>query len=203
MPYLFLALWLLLGLPHAYAQEHRIHLQAGWTASYIQRYAAAAPLGTKSNFVDARSVSHAPYIGLEYEHGFTRSSPCDHWQLSTGLHVLTFGANRALFPNALPNADTYLTLPLLLGHVWRFNRRWQLTIEGGTEVGFALQQRSDPLGNTWGNVNVVAAIEVGWHRLRFGTRLQVGVTDYRLINDSIYRHSGLTTYVGYRLWSRE
>lgn len=202
MRYNYVLLWLLLGLTQASAQEHRIQVQAGWTASSIQRY-AATPTLFQSTFVDNRAPFHAPFVGVAYEYGFTQIDPCNHWQLSTGLSVATFGSNRSNVASPLPYSESYLTMPLLLGHRWRFDRRWHLTVQAGAEIGWALVRRQVALGNTWGNINAVAAVEIGWHRLKLGTRLQVGLTDYRIIDDALFKHGGLTTYISYLLFQRQ
>lgn len=199
MRYHSFLLWLLLGLGQVYAQEHQVHLQAGWTVSSIQRY-ATTPTFTPSSFIDNRAPLHAPFVGAVYTYGFTQIDPCDHWQLSSGISIVTLGSNRSITPSLLPYSDSYFTIPILLGHHWRFNRRWHCTVKAGAEIGWALIQRRVSLGSTWGNVNAVLAAEVGWHRFKLGTRLQVGLTDYRIINDALFRHGGITTYCSYLLY---
>lgn len=202
MQYNYMLLWFLLGLGQAYAQEHRVQLQAGWTVSSIQRY-ATTPTLFESSFIDNRVPFHAPFVEVAYEYGFTQINPCNHWQLSTGVSVVTLGSNRSNVLSPLPYSDSYLTLPILLGHRWRFDRRWHLTVQAGAEVGWALVRRQAALGTTWGNINAVVAAEIGWHRFKLGTRLQVGLTDYRIIDDALFRHGGLTTYISCLLFHRQ
>ncbi len=195
MLYVVLCVLCCCGLLPSYAQSSSNHfgIYGGWTYSYLQRFPSPATTP------DARIPFHFPYVGFEYE----RTEGV--WRLSSGVICTVFGANDDFTPGSqLPYADAYLAVPLLVGPRWRLGRtrrgRAFLTLEIGVEIGFALVQYQAQTGTTWGNINTAAAVEWEHRRYRVSTRQQLGVTDYRIIQGSTYRHLGVTTYVGYELW---
>lgn len=178
----------------AQSSSHHFSIYGGWTYSHLQR-SSTAPLTP-----DARIPLHFPYMGFEYEHNE------GIWRLSSGVICTVFGANDDFTPGSqLPYADAYLAIPLMIGPRWQLglSRRDAsfLTLEIGIELGFALVHYHAQPGSTWGNINAAAALEWEHRRFRFGSRLQLGVTDYRVIQGVTYRHLGVTTYVGYELWA--
>lgn len=179
---------------HAQYSSHHFRVYGGWTYSYLQRSPSSnAP-------PDARIPLHFPYMGFEYEHNE------GIWRLSSGVVCTVFGANDDFSPGSqLPYADAYLAVPLLVGPRWQLGRARRnvsfLTLEVGVEIGVALMHYQAQTGSTWGNINTAAALEWEYRRFRLGSRLQLGVTNYRIIQGSTYRHLGVTTYVGYELWT--
>ncbi len=178
--------------------QHKISAYGGWTASKIQVYS-----NTQKNPLDdelfAFPILHRPYLSFEYELDWKKL------RLSTGLSTTIWGTS-STWGGTLQWAEMYLNLPIIAGLRLDLPKSWNLTIESGFETGIRLT----PLGvyhlddfeaKIRMNVNIILGIEANWKQFRLGTRLQIGLTTFRHFNDDIwFKHSGLTTYLGYTIW---
>jgi hypothetical protein len=178
------------------AAQSRMSLQLGWTVSKLQtiydRNIVKGPV-----FYEAADMPalHAPYGGLEYEYDYKKL------RLSTGVSVMTFGSNRMPFFGETSWPTHYWVIPIVGGYRTALSKQLAFIIEGGVDIGF--QQGSSGLigsGNYWGTINGILGVELEWQRWRLGTRLHWGLTNFRKLPPIIYKHTGITTYLGYTLW---
>lgn len=184
---------------HIYGQ-HKISAYAGWSASKIQiDLSPDVQKGPTFNEFFALPIFHSPYAAFEYEYDWKRL------RFSTGLSVGTWGASE-FFGDHLPFAEMYLNIPIIAGGRFLLPKEWGLTIEGGVELGMRLTNIGIYFIDDYdfkfrGNINAVVGLEADWKRFRFGTRLQIGLSTFRYWNADIgFRHSAITTYIGYTLF---
>lgn len=180
--------------------QHKISAYAGWTASKIQVY--LNPNTQKSpvhHELFAFPIFHSPYVAFEYEYDWKKL------RLSTGLSVATWGTS-ASWGGTLAWAEMYLNIPTIAGFRFDLPKKWNLTVESGLETGIRLTNIGvyhvdDFEFRVRINVNAILGVEANWKQFRLGTRLQVGLTTFRRFNDDIwFKHSGITTYIGYTIW---
>jgi len=180
--------------------QHKISAYGGWTMSKLQsQIHEGFKKGALYNQLNRFPVLHAEYFSFEYEYSWKR------FQFSTGWSWVVMGtSNHPLVGFAWKN--WYITLPIYGGMHWEFPKDWGLTVETGVEIAYqqGVGLYDGGTGSLWGNINAVLGVEGNWKRFRFGTRLQIGVTKFRVYaGESTLRHSGLTTYIGYTLWDSE
>lgn len=185
-----------------YAQ-HKVSAYTGWTASKIQTF--YSPDARKSPIDDelfAFPILHRPYVAFEYEYDWRKL------RLSTGLSTTIWGT-RASWGGTLQWAEMYLNIPTIAGIRFDLPKNWNLTVESGFETGMRLTHLGvyhvdDFEFRVRINVNTVLGIEANWKQFRLGTRLQVGLTTFRHFNDDIwFKHSAITTYLGYTIWDSQ
>lgn len=182
--------------------QSSISLEAGWTVSQLRRYDIDTfQPGPVFDELNQYPPLHAPYIGITYQ--WTHKNLC----LSTGISMMTMGSSRMPFATQSSWPTYYWTIPLLIGYQWELANQWQMTIEGGFDIGF--QQGSSGLigsGTYWGNIGAALGAEIRYRRYQLGMRGHWGVTNFRVIGPlgarSILRHTALTTYIGYMLWDQ-
>lgn len=188
--------------------QHKISAYGGWTASKLQVYFNPnVPTGTNSEVFDF-SFLHSPYVAMEYEYDWKKL------RLSTGLSMTCLGTGR-FWGEDQPWAGIYLNIPVIAGIKWNLPKNWSLTIETGIEAGLKLSAMGvvfvddiDGIVNgvpqkkkVQGNINSILGLEANWKKFRFGARLQVGLTDFKVWNDdATMKHLALTTYIGCTLW---
>lgn len=177
--------------------QHKISVYGGWTASQLQNYK------TPHQYPEVSAVLHMPYLGFEYEYDWKKL------RLSTGLSVSTIGKSVSK-EKQLAVGSMYVNLPIIGGIQFDLAKNWGLTIESGVELGLELSSVSvyftiaDYNNKTKGNINGILALETQWKAFRLGTRLQIGLTQYRpwrTISDD--RHAAITTYLGYTIWDSQ
>lgn len=183
--------------------QHKISAYGGWTMSKIQkRIDPALKKGAIYDEFYAFPILHAGYMGLEYEYDWK------FFRFSTGLSYVILGSSEFVFRDT-PWETWYITVPVIGGVKWDLPHNFGLTLEAGVEVGFEIATGilvSTAAYNPWGNVNAVLGVEANWKQFRFGTRLQYGLTKFRIMGsrqEITLRHSALTTYIGYTLWDSE
>lgn len=198
--YLFLIVFFLHILLTNSQAQHKISAYGGWTASKIQVFLSPDKRkGPIFNDLFKLPILHKPYLSFEYEYDWKKL------RLSTGLSVTIWGTSE-FFGDTQPWAEMYLNLPIIAGLRLDLPKNWNLTIESGFEVGVRLTNIGiyflDDFDNKFrGNLNAILGAEANWKQFRLGTRLQVGLTTFRYWNDDIwFKHSGLTTYLGYTIW---
>jgi hypothetical protein len=179
--------------------QSRISLYGGWTASklraiYDKNVYSPSPAAEYA-FINFPFL-HTIYMGGEFEYDYKKL------RLSTGFSFMAIGAGRLpVFPE-YPWVTAYYTFPLLGGYNLKLDKGWNIVFEGGVEIG--IQRGGSVLqtgrGARWGNINVVAAVETEWKHFRLGVRGHLGVTTFRTIDPIIYKHTAITTYLGYTLW---
>lgn len=194
-------LWLLLLWSGTMYAQSRISLYGGWTVSniraiYDKNTFQPGPLAEDS--FTKFPFWHTPYMGIEYEYDYKKL------RLSTGFIMMSMGAGgMPLYPD-YPWVMAYYTFPLLGGYHLKLDKGWDMVFEGGVEIGFQhgnqgnFQTRGG--GSHWGNINLVVAIETEWKNVRLGVRGHLGVTNFRRLSVFTYKHTGITTYLGYTLW---
>lgn len=199
-----LSLLIAICISNASVGQSKINIYGGWTPSKILVY-ATEELRQRTYFSDLYRlpVYHSPYFALNYE--YTHKS----FVFTTGLSCFVLGTSEFFLADH-SMAMMYINIPLFGGHKWNFSKGWGLKIEGGAEVGvgalnMGLVTFLSTANQTRMNVNLTLGVEGEWKRLRFGTRVQVGVTDYQEVGPSptargVLRHSAITTYIGYTLW---
>jgi hypothetical protein len=181
------------------AAQSRISLQIGWTASkiraiYDKQSLSLGPVAgdsfTKFDFW------HTWYASAEYEYDYKKL------RLSTGFAAMAMGAGGLPGFPEYPWVTAYWTIPVLAGYHLEWGKDWNLIVEGGVEIGF--QHGSATIrtgrGARWGNINAIAAVEAEWKNIRLGVRGHWGLTTFRTFDPIIYKHTGITTYLGYTLW---
>ncbi|MBL4649738.1 MAG: hypothetical protein JKY03_08405 [Aureispira sp.] len=183
--------------------QHKISAYGGWTAAKIQVYSNP---NTQKSPIDqelfAFPILHKPYVAFEYEYDWKKL------RLSTGLSTTIWGTS-ASWGGSLQWAEMYLNIPTIAGFRFDLPKNWNITLESGLETGIRLT----PLGvyhiddfefRVRINVNAILGLEANWKQFRLGTRLQVGLTTFRRFNDDIwFKHSGITTYIGYTIWDSQ
>lgn len=192
-------LWLLLLWSGTMYSQSRISLYGGWTASkiraiYDKNTFQPGPLAGDS--FTKFPFWHTIYLGGEFEYD------CKKLRISTGFSMMAMGAGGSPGFPEYPWVTAYYTFPLLGGYILELDKGWEMTFEGGVEIG--LQRGGATLrtggGSHWGNINLVAAVETEWKNFRLGVRGHLGVTNFRRAYTIIYKHTGITTYLGYTLW---
>jgi hypothetical protein len=179
--------------------QSRISLYGGWTASKIRAIYdknSFTPGPLFDEFFVNFPFWHTIYMGGEFEYDYKKL------RLSTGFTMMAMGAGgMPLFPE-YPWVVAYYTFPLLGGYHLKLEKGWDLTVEGGVEIGIQNGNPGGPQtpGAHWGNINVVAAVETEWKHFRLGVRGHLGVTTFRTFDPIIYKHTAVTTYLGYTLW---
>lgn len=181
--------------------QHKISAYVGWTASKIQTfYSSNAIKRPVHDDLFALPVLHKPYVAFEYEYDWKKL------RLSTGLSTTIWGAS-AFFGDPDIWAEMYLNIPIIAGFRLDLPKKWNLTIESGFEAGMRLTNLGiyfypdDYEFKFRGNLNAILGVEANWKQFRLGTRLQVGLSTFRYWNNDIwFKHSGITTYLGYTLW---
>ncbi len=181
--------------------QSRISLQGGWTASKIRaenkRDFRPGPVAGDS--FTKFPFWHTPLMGIKYEYDHKRL------RLSTGFIMMSMGAGGMPGFSSYPWVVAYWTLPLLGGYKLKLDKGWTVTTETGMEIGFQNGKYiggPQTAGANWGNINVVAAVEAEWKNFRLGVRGHLGVTNFRRVYVLIYKHTGITTYLGYTLWDQ-
>ncbi len=181
--------------------QHKISAYGGWTASKIQVFLSPDKRkGPIFNDLFKLPILHKPYLSFEYEYDWKKL------RLSTGLSIAIWGSS-AFWGDPDIWAEMYLNLPIIAGFRLDLPKNWNLTIESGFEAGMRLTNLGiyfypdDYEFKFRGNLNAILGVEANWKQFRLGTRLQVGLTTFRYWNDDIwFKHSGLTTYLGYTIW---
>ncbi|MFK7798105.1 MAG: hypothetical protein AB8E82_11675 [Aureispira sp.] len=176
--------------------QSKVSVLGGWTASKIRTlYDKNINKGPAFSEASDMPILHAPYLGFEYEYDYKKL------HLSTGIALLTLGSNKTPFFGEIPWPTYYWAFPLLGGYNIFLSKKWNLIVEGGTEICF--QQGSSGLigtGSYWGNINAVLGVELCYKRFRLGMRGHWGVTDFRYLDPITYQHTAITTYLSYDLW---
>lgn len=206
MKYIFIIIYLFFN-SHIQAQ-HKISLYGGWTASRLQVYFKEGVSTSTNSEVFDFSFLHSPYLAMEYEYDWKKL------RISTGLSMTCMGTGR-FWGEDQPWAGLYLNIPIIAGLKWDLPKNWSITAETGIEAGLKLSAigvvflaDTDFISNgvlykkkVQGNINGVLGLEANWKRFRFGTRLQVGLTDFNVWNNiATMKHLAITTYIGYTLW---
>lgn len=181
--------------------QHQLSAYGGVTFSKIQKTTnPSATTNAMDNDLYAFPILPAGYLALEYEYDWK------FLRLSTGLSFLTFGTSEFLFRDAAWET-WYIAVPVIGGVKWNLTKDFDLTIETGLEIGYeigtgvwVLSYGDDP----WGTLNGIVGIEAKYKRLKWGVRLQYGLTKFRVLGangETTLRHSALTAYIGYTLWN--
>ncbi|WMX14880.1 hypothetical protein [Aureispira sp. CCB-E] len=180
--------------------QHKISAYGGWTASKIQTfYSSDAKKHTVDDDLFVLPILHSPYLSFEYEYDWKQL------RLSTGISTTIWGTSE-FFGDTQPWAEMYLNLPIIAGIRLDLPKNWNLTIESGFEAGIRILNvgvyfLDDFTPKFRGNLNAILGVEANWKQFRLGTRLQVGLTTFRYWDDDLwFKHSGLTTYLGYTIW---
>ncbi len=181
--------------------QSRVSLQLGWTASNIRAIYDKKTFKPGPVFDDSFvkfPFWHTPYIAAEYEYDYKKL------RLSTGFHMMSMGAGGLPGLPGFYWVTAYWTVPILGGYHIKLGKGWDLVAEGGIEIGF--QHGSSTIqtggGARWGNINAVLAVETEWKNFRLGVRGHWGLTTFRTFDPIIYKHTGITTYLGYTLWDQ-
>lgn len=176
--------------------QSKLNLQTGITISRIRAvYDPSVRKGTSfgdfSNFIPY----YHPFLGVEYEYVHNKI------RISTGVAFTAFGSgNTPLFGN-IPWPTFYWLIPVLGGYVIPCTKDVRLLLEGGIDIG--LQQGESGIfyeGTRWGNINAVVGIKLQYRRFHLGIRGHWGLTNFRYFPPITYKHTALTTYLGYTLW---
>lgn len=180
--------------------QHKISAYGGWTASKIQIFLSPdSKKGPIFGDLFALPVLHRPYIAFEYEYDWKRL------RLSTGLSTTIWGTSE-FFGDTQPWAEMYLNIPIIAGVRFDLPKHWNLTLESGFEAGVRLTNigvyfLDDYEPRFRGNLNAILGVEANWKHFRLGARLQVGLTTFRYWSSDLwFKHSGITTYLGYTIW---
>jgi hypothetical protein len=184
-----------------YAQS-RISAYGGWTASkiraiYDKNTYQPGPLAGDS-FVSF-PFWHTINLWGEFEYDYKKL------RLSTGFGFMAIGAGSSPGFPSYPWVTAYYTFPLLGGYKLELDKGWDIVFEGGVEIGIQLGGGTVRTGGgaRWGNINIVTAVETEWKNFRLGVRGHLGVTNFRRIYDILYKHTAITTYIGYTLWDHK
>jgi len=175
----------------------------GWTASKIQakRISNNYPITPVEESHYTLPILHTFYGAVEYEYDFKML------RFSTGLSFLTLGTNDYFLSPVQTWRTWYTNVPLILGVKFNLPHDIRFIIESGVELGLEsgsdINALSQDRGKYLFHVNAVTGIELEWNRFRLGSRLQIGLTTFRNIQETSLSHSAITTYVGYTLWDSQ
>lgn len=176
--------------------QSQISVQAGWTAAQVRAYERSS--NGMQNLVDLADfpILHSAYIGAEYEYDYRKL------HVSTGLSFMTFGSKADPFFGH-PWPIFYWVVPVLGGYKTTVAKDLDLLAEAGVDLG--LQQGQDFVNVDYYrfNVNVVVGAELHWKRFCLGTRFHWALTNFRVFEPFSYKHTAITTYIGYTLWDHK
>lgn len=185
--------------------QHQISIHGGWTVSNLQKYGDQVKIQRISapGAMFATRIYHFPYLAGAYEYDW------EAFRFSTGLSFLTLGADNYFIPDEAV-ASMYLTVPLMVGRKWKLSDKTSLTASLGAEFGVRLMSTAtitlaSDMIRVRGNINAAGGLELQHKRFKFGAKLHIGLVNYSHwgTNPRVhFRHSGITTYIGYLLWQR-
>lgn len=177
--------------------HYQVQLQAGWTASKIQpqapRFFTPSQLPYQAQHFE---VLHHPFVAVGVTADYRRLF------LETGLSYLAFGASSTPLAPQQAWHSHYLSIPLLVGYQYFLSKYSKLVVLGGTELAFQIAEapQQGHGGASWGTCNVLLGLQAHWRSFSMGTRLHIGLTKFRYVQETTLRHSGCTVYLAYTLW---
>lgn len=179
---------------HSHAQ-HRIGALGGWTVSEARAiYKSPYPPGPIAKDFTNLGHTHTGYGGVFYEYTYKG------WRGHTGLSYMVMGAGDVPFFGGASWDNFYLVAPILIGRRLPISKEVQFILQGGFEFGLQWAEPVISVYNQpkyWGHVGAAVGVELEWKRYRLGVRGMWGLTDFIVILSHHYRHTALTTYVGY------
>lgn len=190
--------------------QHSISIKGGMTISNLQKYGNEQALKDINLYYDGMfntTPFYNPYLSLEYAFDYKP------FRISSGLSLLSLGANNFIEKNS-STGKIYLTIPLLIGRKWRIVNNFSITAEIGGNFGLKILNIGDvelakSMDRIEGDIGITGGLETSWKKIKLGTKLQIGLTNYfdwtTQINNNTqrvdFRHSSITFYIGYTLWS--
>ncbi len=193
-----------IGLWSCAKTQHEVGAIGGYTLSKARALYRAdhQPSFVDKDFTEF-SFCHTPYIGVFYQHTHKRMI------LQTGFSSTIIGAGNKPWSNpgdTYPWYHYYLTVPLMVGYQLPVNKHWYLNFKGGLDLGLQWGQPFIAVYGQpkyWGHIGAAAGVELEWKRYRLGVRGMWGLTDFIVLPPFRYRHTALTTYIGYTFYDSE